>query len=182
MSLVGKLLIAPPAVKNNFWTKTVILVTENYPHGSVGFVLNKRSQMTLADFGEQVGYKIDIPGFVYLGGPVNVKSLTFLHTNDWQSKNMIKINDELSLSSSDEILPRMAMGDLPRRWRLMLGLCGWGNGQLEGEIKGDHPWKLETAWCLAKADPESVFGSDQQDQWTSCLDKSGLEFAQSFLA
>ncbi len=182
MSLVGKLLIAPPAVKGNFWQKTVILVTENYPHGSVGFVLNKRSQMTLTEFGEQLGYKIDTPGYVYLGGPVNVKSLTLLHTNDWTSKNMIKISDELSLSSSEEILPRMAMGDMPRNWRLMLGLCGWGANQLEGEIKGEHPWKQESSWCLARSTEDLVFEMDGNDQWTTSLDKSGLEFAQSFLA
>jgi putative transcriptional regulator len=182
MSLVGKILIAPPAVKGNFWHKTVVLVTENHAHGSVGFVLNKRSQMTVKEFGEQLGIRLDLPGFVYLGGPVNVKSLSFLHTNDWKSKNMIKINDELSLSSSEEVLPRMAMGDLPKQWRLMLGLCGWGHNQLEGEIKGDPPWKQENSWCLANANLELVFDTDSNDQWCTALDKSGLEFAQSFLA
>jgi putative transcriptional regulator len=181
MNLVGNLLIAPPAVKGNFWYKTVIMVTEHHRSGSVGLVLNKRSQMSIPEFGEQLGYKIDLPGFVYLGGPVNVKSLSFLHSNEWRSKNTMLINNEFSLSSDDEILPRLAMGDMPERWRIFLGMAGWAEGQLINEIRGQHPWKHETSWLVAHADHELVFGSDNKDQWNSAIDRSGMEFAQSLL-
>ena len=182
MDLIGNLIIAPPAVKNNFWYKTVIMVTEHHGQGSVGLVLNKRSQMSIKEFGEQLSYDLDIPGFIYLGGPVNVKSLSFLHTNDWVSKNTMRINDEFSLSSADDILPRLAMGDHPERWRIFLGMCGWSPGQLVGEINGVAPWQKETSWCTATSSPELVFGSDNKDQWCNALDQSGLEFAQNILA
>lgn len=182
MNLAGKILIAPPAVKGNFWYKTVILVHEHHSQGSVGLVLNKRSQMSVVEFGEQLGYKIDVPGFVYLGGPVNVKSLSFLHSTEWTSKNTMRCGNQFSISSADDILPRMAMGDLPKRWRLFLGMCGWSPNQLAGEIKGISPWTPETSWCTANYDDEIVFGSDNNDQWCSALDRSGLEFAQTMLA
>lgn len=182
MNLIGNILIAPPAVKGNFWYKTVILITENHNQGSVGLVLNKRSQMSVKEFGEQLGYEIDVPGFVYLGGPVNVKSLSFLHSNEWSCKNTMYINEHFSLSSADDILPRMAMGDRPERWRLFLGMCGWAQGQLAGEIKGTPPWNKEHSWCVASSDAETVFGTDNKDQWCNALDRSGLEFAQNILA
>jgi putative transcriptional regulator len=181
MNIVGNLIIAPPAVKGNFWHKTVIMVTEHHAQGSVGLVLNKRSQMSIVEFGEQLGHQVDVPGFVYLGGPVNVKSLSFLHSNEWNCKNTMQINDEFSISSADDILPRLAMGDRPEQWRLFLGMCGWSPGQLVGEIKGQTPWNEETSWCLASADHELVYGSDTKDQWCNALDRSGLEFAQSIL-
>lgn len=181
-NIIGNLLIAPPAVKGNFWYKTVIMVTEHHQDGSVGIVLNKRSQMSVVEFGEQLGYNLDLPGFVYLGGPVNVKSLSFLHTNEWRSTNTMRINSEFSLSSADDILPRLAMGDAPKQWRIFLGLCGWSPGQLEGEIKGIAPCNKETSWCTANADADLVFGSDNKDQWCNALDRSGLEFAQNMLA
>ena len=181
MNLVGNLLIAPPAVKGNFWYKTVIMITENHNDGSVGLVLNKRSQMSIKDFGDQLNLNIDLPGFVYLGGPVNVKSFSFLHTNEWTSKNTMQINDEFSISSDDEILPRLAMGDVPNKWRMFLGMCGWAEGQLLGEVKGNPPWSRETSWCVASADLDLVFESDNKDQWCNALDKSGLEFAQNIL-
>ena len=181
MDLIGNLIIAPPAVKGNFWYKTVIMITEHHHQGSVGIVLNKRSHMSIKEFGEQLGYELDVPGFVYLGGPVNVKSLSFLHSNDWVSKNTMRINEELSLSSADDILPRLAMGDRPERWRIFLGMCGWAQKQLLGEIKGIPPWQQSTSWCTAKSDLDLVFGSDNKDQWCHALDRSGLEFAQTVL-
>jgi putative transcriptional regulator len=180
-NIVGNLLIAPPAVKGNFWYKTVILVTEHHTDGSVGIVLNRRSQMSVVEFGEQLGFKLDLPGFVYLGGPVNVKSLTFLHTNDWTGRNTMRVNKYFSISSAEDILPRLAMGDVPAHWRIFLGMCGWSPNQLLGEIKGTAPWTHENSWCLASSDLNAVFGSDNKDQWSNALDRSGLEFAQSIL-
>jgi putative transcriptional regulator len=180
-NIVGNLLIAPPAVKGNFWYKTVILVTEHHADGSVGLVLNRRSQMSVVEFGEQLGYHLDLPGFVYLGGPVNVKSLTFLHTNEWTGKNTMRVNKHFSISSADDILPRLAMGDAPAHWRIFLGMCGWSPNQLLGEIKGTAPWTHENSWCLASSNLDVVFGSDNKEQWCNALDRSGLEFAQSIL-
>ena len=182
MNLIGSLLVAPPIVRGNFWHKTVIFITEHHHQGSVGFVLNKRSDVTLRDFGEQLGFNIDTPGFVYVGGPVNVKSLTLLHTNDWSSKNTMRVSEMFSISSADDILPRLAMGDCPMYWRMFLGMCGWGSGQLIGEIKGNPPWQQKNSWCTTSADIDLVFGNDQNDQWNSALDRSGLEFAQNLLS
>ncbi len=182
MNIVGNLLIAPPAVKGNFWYKTVIMVTEHHEEGSVGLVLNKRSQMSIVEFGSELGYDINLPGYVYLGGPVNVKSLSLLHTNDWVSKNTLQINDEFSLSSAEDILPRFAMGDTPKQWRMFVGLCGWADGQLMGEIRGEAPWKPETSWCVATPSLDLVFGSDTKDQWNAAIDNAGLQFAQKILA
>ena len=181
MDLVGSLLIAPPAVKGNFWYKTVIMVTEDHSGGSVGLVINKRSDLSLKSFGEQLGYNLNMPGFVYQGGPVNSKSLTMLHTSEWSCKNTMRVNRDFSISSADDIIPRLAKNDTPERWRLFLGMAGWAPRQLLAEIKGDAPWHKETSWCLAKSDIGLVFGSDNKDQWCNALDRSGLEFAQTVL-
>ena len=115
MNIVGNLLIAPPAVKNSFWNKTVIMVTEHHSQGSLGLVLNRKSELTLKEFGHQLGFNINLPGHVYIGGPVNVKNLSFLHTNEWISTNTMQVNDQFSISSAEDILPRMATKDLPNQ-------------------------------------------------------------------
>lgn len=182
MNLVGNILIAPPSMKGNFWYKTVVMVTEHHNGGSVGLVLNKRSNLSVPEFGEQLGFAIDLPGFVYVGGPVNVKSLSLLHSSEWECKNTLKINSELCLSSADDILPRFAMGDTPNQWRIFLGMCGWAPGQLVGEIKGTPPWNEQHSWCVASADHEMIFESDEKDQWCKAIDRSADEFAQKILA
>jgi putative AlgH/UPF0301 family transcriptional regulator len=94
----------------------------------------------------------------------------------------MQINSMFSISSADDILPRLAMGDHPIYWRMFLGMCGWGPNQLEGEIKGNPPWHQKTSWCTAASDLDLVFNLDQNDQWNAALDRSGLEFAQNILA
>lgn len=181
MNLAGKLLIAPPALKGNFWHKTTILITEHHALGSTGLVLNKPSTTTVSDFGAQLGFRIDAPGFVHIGGPVNNKNLSFLHTNEWVSTNTMRINDEFSLSSAEDIVPRLAIGDRPHRWRIFLGLCGWGPNQLLSEIKGIEPWHPNTSWLTANADLDLVFGLNEKDQWCKAVDHCSLEFAQNIL-
>jgi len=181
MDLTGQLLIAPPSVKGSFWYKTVVLVTEHHENGSMGLVLNKRSQMTVNEFASQLGFNLDVPGFLYLGGPINVKSLSFLHTSEWRCSNTMRINPYLSLSSAEDILPRLSLGDRPKQWRMFLGVCGWSPNQLISEIKGIPPFDQAVSWCTAQSDLDLVFGSDTKDQWVQTLDRSGQEFAQSLL-
>jgi putative transcriptional regulator len=182
MNLTGKLLIAPPNVRGNFWQKTVIFVTEDHARGSMGVVLNKQSKMTIREFAEQCNVDIDIEGFVYVGGPVNVKALTLLHSSEWRTNNTMQVNDEFSISSSQELLHRLAMGDHPKHWRLLVGLCAWAPDQLTNEIKGIPPYSHDFSWLTATPNYTSVFGLDAQVQWTQSIEQSGTEFVQNLLA
>lgn len=183
MDIVGNLLIAPPAVKGNFWYKTVIMITEDHKQGSIGIVLNKKSEVTIADIGNQVGLDLDdVPGYVYIGGPVSQKSLSIIHTNDWSCSNTMKLNNTFSISSSSDMLHKLQDGIFPKQWRMFVGMCGWAHKQLHNEINGVHPYKHETSWCTATSNVELVFSLDNKDQWISALEQSGIEFAQNVLA
>jgi putative transcriptional regulator len=182
MNLTGKLLIAPPSVKGNFWQKTVIYVTENHSRGSMGLVVNKRSKMPIREFAQQCGVSCDIEGFVYIGGPVNVKALTLIHSSEWNCNNTMHINNEFSISSSHDILEKLATGDKPLKWRLALGLCAWAPDQLENEIKGLGPYDHNLSWLTASPSHNGVFESEGTEQWTNSIEQSGLEFVQTILA
>lgn len=182
MNLTGKLLIAPPNVRGNFWAKTVTFVTENHSRGSMGLVLNKKSKMTIREFSQQCGVDCDIDGHIYVGGPVNTKALTILHSSEWSCNNTMVINNEFSISSSHELLPRLAMGDCPHYWRLALGLCAWAPDQLENELKGVPPYSHDFSWLTATPNQTSVFAVDGQDLWTQSIEQAGSEFVQNLLA
>jgi putative transcriptional regulator len=182
MNLTGNLIISPPNVRGNFWEKTTIFLTEQHAKGAVGLVLNKRSQMTVKEFALQHNVNLDIGGFVHIGGPVNVKAFTMLHSSEWKCSNTMKINKDFSISSSADILTNLAMGNCPQHWRLFVGLCGWTTGQLENEIQGNPPFNHNQSWLIATADVELVFQHDSQNQWTKAIDHSGSEFARALLA
>lgn len=182
MSLEGKLLIAPPSVRGTFWEKTVIYVTEDHNQGSVGFILNKKSKLTVKEFTEQCGFECNQEGHVYIGGPVNPKALTMLHSSEWSCGNTLRINNDFSLSSSVELLERLSVGRVPRFWRLMVGMSAWAPKQLNNELKGIPPYSHRTSWLISSAHHHTVFGVDGNDQWTLGIETAGEEFAHSILA
>ena len=182
MNLTGKLLIAPPSVKGNFWQKTTIYVTEDHSRGSMGLILNKKSKMPIVEFAKQCGVDCNVPGFVHIGGPVNVKALTIIHSSEWACSNTMHIDNDFSISSSHDLLPRLAAGDCPEKFRLMLGLCAWAPSQLENEFKGLAPFTHEYSWLTATPSHPYVFDLDGSEQWTQGIEQSGLEFVQTILA
>ena len=181
MEHVGNIIIAPPAVKNSFWHKAVIIVTEHTVQGTLGIVLNKPSNMSINDLGSQLNILLNVPGQVYVGGPINKHSLTMLHTPEWSCMNTLRINNSFCISSSNDMLHRLGDGDYPRQWRLFLGMCGWAPNQLASELNGLAPYKKETSWVTTSANHDLVFENDGPDQWCEALDQSAKEFAQNIL-
>ena len=182
MNLTGKILVAPPSLRGNFWSKSVIFVTENHERGSLGLVLNKKSKMPIDEFSKQIGVDTNMDGYLHIGGPVNVKALTLLHSAEWACSNTMCIDNQFSISSSQDLLPRLAAGDRPQWYRMILGLCAWAPYQLENEVKGIAPFSHNTSWLLASPSTNFVFELDHSEQWTQGIEQSGLEFVSSLLA
>ncbi len=181
MNIAGNLLISPPSIRGSFWEKTVIFVTEHHSKGTVGLVLNKKSPMTITEFALQHNINFDVPGYIHIGGPVNVKAFTMLHTSEWKCSNTLRINDNYSLSSSGDILNNLAMGNCPRQWRLFVGLAGWTPGKLENEIKGIPPYNHSQSWLISSANLDLVFEKNEQTQWAESIELAGTEFVQNLL-
>lgn len=181
MSRTGKLLIAPPSVRGNFWTKTVIFVTEDHERGNIGLVLNKPSKMTIREFSAQHGVESEVSGNIYVGGPVNVHALTVLHSSEWECGNTLKINQDYCLSSSSDLLQRFASNDCPKLYRMFAGLCAWAPNQLDCEMKGTQGYDHKFSWLISSSSLNGVFQLDGQQQWTWAIEKSSAEFAQTIL-
>jgi putative transcriptional regulator len=182
MNLNGNLLIAPPAIRDSFWVKTVIMITEHHSSGSIGLMLNKRSSYSIAEIGERLDLELNFPGFVYIGGPVSTSVITILHTNEWQCDNTRRINKQFSLSSSEDMLTKLSNGNTPQKWRLFAGLSGWAPNQLNLEIKGLPPYSHTNSWCTATSNIDLVFDTDNKIQWELSLAQSGTDFAKSILS
>ena len=179
--LTGKLIIAPPSVKNTFWHKTVAIITEHDKKGSVGLILNKPSKVSLIDLGKHLDLDLDIPGYAYIGGPVNSQVLSVIHTSEWECLNTISINEQFSVTSSNLMLSRFMDGDLPHKWRIVAGMCGWKPKQLLNEISGIYPYNHRDSWCIASCTQDLLFDYDECDQWDMAIEQSGLDFAKNLL-
>ncbi len=162
--MTGKLLIAKPYLGDPNFERSVVLICEHSEEGAFGLVLNQNTSNVLSDFFDDV--HADIP--VGVGGPVENHTLHFLHTRGDTLEGSIQLMEGLYWSGNFEQVKTLVNtgvlkeGDI----RFFLGYSGWGEGQLEEELK-------EEVWVLTDARPDVVFQPDTSQIWRSVLRNLG---------
>lgn len=165
----GQLLIAEPLLSDDHFTRSVILLCEHSSEGSVGFVLNQKSDYKLHDL--LTDFITNGPT-VYKGGPVQKDTLHMIHKAPHILGAGMQIAKDVYWGGSfDEIKQIASSGvDIENDLRLFLGYSGWAPGQLEDEIK-------EGTWLLANATEDIIFGTSHKDIWKKSISLLGKEYA-----
>ncbi|HBS43232.1 MAG TPA: YqgE/AlgH family protein [Oceanospirillales bacterium] len=172
-NLKNHLLIAMPALEDSWFAGTVTYLCEHNADGAMGIVLSKPSPHRFSEVCEQLG--IDgFPGHepvVLQGGPVQPEQGFILHRDNGQHwGSTMAVTDEISLSSSRDILEAIASASGPDEYRFALGYAGWGADQLEHEL-------TDNAWLTLPATPELVFGTTAETIHSEALKRFGISVA-----
>jgi putative transcriptional regulator len=175
--LVNQFLIAMPELQDPNFSRTVTLICQHDANGALGVVINRpMEQLTLQDILDQ--FDLSSPASdspigapVYLGGPVQQQLGLVLHEGIGEWGSTLKINDELGLTSSRDILESMSTAQGPHHALLTLGYAGWGAGQLEDEIQ-------DNAWLSVEADCEIIFRTPPKERWQAAAAKIGVDISQ----
>ena len=154
----GNFLIASPTIIGdyNFQRSGVILV-DHKSTGSIGFIVNKPLEYTLDELVENVNRSFPL----YYGGPVEQDNLFFIHQLGALIADSIQINENLFWSGDfDQVMELVNAGRISfDQIRFFLGYSGWGEGQLEAELK-------EEAWILKDTiDPEEWMRTSNEEFW-----------------
>jgi putative transcriptional regulator len=164
----GILLIADPFLKDPNFMRTVVFLCEHKDEGSFGFVLNKNYDYTL---NELVHGLDDLKIPVYLGGPVQMDTIHFLHQYPEMIPGGYEITDGVFWGGDFEMavsLIRKGKVDL-HKIRFFIGYSGWGSGQLNDELK-------EKSWVLADATRKLVFHKKTDEIWKDALRHLGGDY------
>jgi putative transcriptional regulator len=170
MPLTGQLLIAMPSLADpNFW-RTVVLVGSHSPdEGAFGLVINRPSELALADVLQQLG-RDEQPvrtSEVLSGGPVQPEQGFVL--GEGQGDEDTDLGTEaFTISGRAELLESYAMGRLDGRFHLCLGYAGWAPGQLEQELE-------DNSWLVAPMSSDLVFGTPFDERWQEALASIGVD-------
>lgn len=167
--LSGQLLIAMPSMQDPRFARSVICLCAHSPDGAMGIVLNKPiDNLSFDELLRQLSVEPAPPArriALHAGGPVEGGRGFVLHTGDWSSEGSLKVDGDLALTASVDILKAIATGGGPRRGLLALGYAGWGPGQLEVEIQ-------RNAWLNVEADEALLFEEEGDDaKWRRALGK-----------
>ena len=132
----GKILIADPFLQDGEFTRTVILLTNFEENDTMGFVLNKPTDVKVHEI------CTDFPAFdarVYIGGPVDQNLLFFVHTCGELIPNSIPITNNVYFGGDFETMKSLVATKKINNQdiKFFLGYAGWGKKQLKEEIKNE---------------------------------------------
>lgn len=160
----GRLLVATPALLDENFFRTVVLIVEHTAEGAAGIVLNRPSETPLArgPLEDWEGVAAD-PALVFVGGPVQPGAVVCLAraNTDERPAGFEPIIDGLGVLDIGDGSSTVRTG---LRIRVFAGYAGWDAGQLEREID-------EGAWYVIDADPEDALSSQPIGLWRFVLQR-----------
>ena len=166
-SLRGRLLIAGPALVDPNFRRTVLLVVAHDDDGAVGLVLNRVSEVEVAEAVPELAGLVDADATVSFGGPVQQEAVVVLAEWDDVDEAGDILFADVGLMGADAELERIQAAT--RRVRIFAGYAGWSAGQLDAELE-------EPSWIVADPIADDVFG-DNADLWATVLRRLGGAFA-----
>ena len=171
-NLTNHFLIAMPRLEDPNFFHTVTYMCEHTSDGAMGIVINRPMELHLADIFEQLEIKIDSSVIaeqpIYLGGPVQSDRGFVLHDSRSSWNSTMRINDEISVTTSLDILEAIAADEGPKKSLVALGYAGWGAGQLEAEL-------AQNAWLSGPAESDIIFNRPSQERWQAAADLLGVD-------
>jgi len=180
--MVGRLLLATPSMGDNFFQDSVVLVCHHDDEGSVGLVLNHTQDVNVFDVLDDMGLcgNPRARGLAQMrfeeqavleAGPLDAYRGFVLHEAGKVYDSTMFISEDLSLTTSKDILEELAIGKGPERFSLLLGYSGWSAGQLEQEL-------VENDWLLGNPSATLIFDTPVEHQWALVARDIGFERSQ----
>lgn len=178
--LDGQFLVAMPGLADERFARSIIYMCAHSSDGAMGIVLNQpAARVAFTDLLVQLDVveadRADtLPELarsmkVRHGGPVETGRGFVLHSSDYFLQNAtLPIDDDVSLTTTLEVLKAIAEGRGPARALLALGYAGWAPGQLESEIQYN-------GWLNCPADPALLFDDDLDGLYGRVMRKIGID-------
>jgi putative transcriptional regulator len=167
----GRLLVAEPMLGDPNFDRTVVLMIEHSSEGALGLVLNRPTDLGVAEALPAWAAVVSEPARLHLGGPVEPASGWCLGRarDPERTEGFVPVLGDLGLIDLD-LEPTVAIESFSAV-RLYAGYSGWGSGQLEREL-------AEDTWFVVDAEPDDPFLPDGAALWQRILARQGGPLAR----
>ena len=164
----GRILISEPFLMDNYFKRSIVLITEHNEEGTVGFVLNKPINMKVNEI------MTDFPtvnAIVSLGGPVQTNTLHYLHTLGDIIPGSIKVIDNIYWGGEFMVIKRLLESKTlnNENIRFFLGYSGWQANQLDDELN-------DNSWVVADINSDEIMVPMSKFFWNKTLHRLGKKF------
>lgn len=176
--LEGHFLIAMPGLEGGVFERSVVYICAHSSAGAMGFIINRPQQITFTDVLLHLNMlsqtdAIMLPDQtrqfpVLCGGPVEAGRGFVLHSDDYNGDSSIPVSEDISLTSTLDIVRAISSGQGPKKATLLLGYAGWGPGQLENEISSN-------GWLNCPASEDLIFDRSLNNKYERALGLMGID-------
>jgi len=170
--LESQMLVAMPGMNDPNFTRSVTLLCQHTQEGAIGIMINRKSEFKLGEIMAQLDISCENDEVYQLqvleGGPVNADRGFVLHSPQEGFESSLEISPDIMITSSRDVLAAIARGKGPDHYIVALGYAGWGDGQLESEMR-------ENAWLSVPVDRAIVFDLPLQDRWEQAVSALGVD-------
>jgi putative transcriptional regulator len=166
-SLQGQLILDGGKLHGSFFHRSVVLICQHDPEGAFGLILNRETenkvgQALVANLPERVKEQS-----LFIGGPVQPQSLSFLHSDQFLPGANVMAN--LSLGHSiDALIDLSETYSVAQKLKLFAGYAGWSAGQLDNEMSRQD-------WLVHPATLELVFHAEPDQLWRAIMKQKGKQ-------
>jgi putative transcriptional regulator len=165
----GKLLIAEPFMQDRNFKRSVVLLTDHSPEGSVGYIINKmldiEPRMIFPEFPD---FKVPI----FYGGPCNTDMIHFIHNVGELLDGSVRLSSGVYNGGDWQQLRFLIESKLiePKHIRFFAGCSGWDENLLKNEVKqGD--------WITSDMHANYLFNVQPNTLWRTILQHKGNAFS-----
>lgn len=171
-SLKNSFLIAMPSLKDLQFFHSVIYICEHNEQGAIGVIINQPLDMALEEVFFQLGISADNPAIakktVFSGGPIHRERGFIFHSAGTHWESTVEISQEISLTTSPDILHAIAENKGPNDFLVALGYSYWKAWQLENELSAN-------AWLYGPASAEILFHLPIEQRWRAAAALLGVD-------
>ncbi|MPM09444.1 hypothetical protein SDC9_55761 [bioreactor metagenome] len=164
----GRVLISEPLLQDFYFRRSAVLLVDHDEDGSFGVIVNKPIKTNISEIMPDLG-GFDAP--LYIGGPVDPKSVFFIHSYGDIIEGSVPISDGLfwggSISSAVEIIKSGIVS--PDLIRFFLGYSGWEANQLEEELK-------KNAWAVTVPKLNELILMKPEQVWSGLVNQLGEKY------
>lgn len=164
----GMFLVASRELRDPSFAETAVLLLRYGSDGALGLVVNRPTQMKLADLLPEIEGIAERDDTVYVGGPVMQENMLLLVRSDDEPPESQQVMDDVYFSGSKELLARLVGQEEKEdggEFRVFAGHAGWAPGQLEWEVK-------RGGWHVLRAESTAVFDTPPEKLWPELIRRS----------
>jgi len=166
----GVFLVADPRMEGPYFSNSVVLLLEYDQTGAFGVIVNRPTNIPLAQIVPDIKGVEKLKGNMFLGGPVAGNTpLMLLWTDKKPEKADNSVLDGVYYITEHKYMINVIEQMKPEDTvRVYAGYAGWHPGQLEAEVE-------RGGWVVLKADPYTVFDKNPATIWDGLISgKSGI--------